>query len=222
MIQVGSVFQHEGEKVSVRRFLGKGKGGYSYLVQYGDRQCVLKNLHYEKCEVYTFGADKLEAELRDYETLSALGIPMPRLLAFHKNGQYLLKEYIDGPSLAELMVQQELRLTYFRQMKDICDVLYDHNLNIDYMPQNFIVREGKLYYIDYECNVLSEEWDFEHWGIYFWVNREGMKKFMEAGDYRYISVDGKPVRNSVTEERAAAVLNKVWQGGKRTEDNRST
>ena len=53
---------------TVIRLLGKGKGGYSYLVTDGAAQYVLKQIHHEPCEYYTFG-DKLQAELRDYETL---------------------------------------------------------------------------------------------------------------------------------------------------------
>lgn len=59
---------------TVLRLLGKGKGGYSYLVTDGEREYVLKQIHHEPCEYYTFG-DKLQSELRDYETLRALGIP---------------------------------------------------------------------------------------------------------------------------------------------------
>ena len=49
------------------RLLGKGKGGYSYLVTDGAQQYVLKQIHHEPCNYYAFG-DKLQAELRDYET----------------------------------------------------------------------------------------------------------------------------------------------------------
>ena len=56
------------------RLLGKGKGGYSYLVTDGAQQYVLKQIHHEPCNYYAFG-DKLQAELRDYETLRHLGIP---------------------------------------------------------------------------------------------------------------------------------------------------
>ena len=62
------------------RLLGKGKGGYSYLVTDGAQQYVLKQIHHEPCNYYAFG-DKLQAELRDYETLRHLGIPLPELLA---------------------------------------------------------------------------------------------------------------------------------------------
>lgn len=86
---------------TVLRLLGKGKGGYSYLVTDGEREYVLKQIHHEPCEYYTFG-DKLQSELRDYETLRALGIPLPRLLAVDKAQERLLKEYIAGPTVAEL------------------------------------------------------------------------------------------------------------------------
>ena len=62
----------------VVKLLGKGKDGYSYLVTDGTAQYVLKQIHHEPCAYYTFG-DKLRSELRDYETLRKLGIPMPRL-----------------------------------------------------------------------------------------------------------------------------------------------
>ena len=44
----------------VLKQLGKGKGGYSYLVTDGDNRYVLKQIHHEPCEYYAFG-DKLQA-----------------------------------------------------------------------------------------------------------------------------------------------------------------
>ena len=65
-----------GRVFDVIRLLGKGKGGYSYLVHDGEEQFVLKQIHHEPCEYYQFG-DKLASELRDYETVLQIGIPMP-------------------------------------------------------------------------------------------------------------------------------------------------
>ena len=84
----------------VIKLLGKGKGGYSYLVTNRTTQYVLKQIHHEPCEYYTFG-DKLCSELRDYETLRKIGIPMPRLLAVDTTQERILKEYIAGQTVAE-------------------------------------------------------------------------------------------------------------------------
>ena len=86
----------------VIKLLGKGKGGYSYLVTNRTTQYVLKQIHHEPCEYYAFG-DKLRSELRDYETLRKLGIPMPRLLAVDAPQERILKEYIAGATVAELL-----------------------------------------------------------------------------------------------------------------------
>ena len=156
-----------GREFEVLRLLGKGKGGYSYLVTDGERRFVLKQIHHEPCDYYQFG-NKLEAELRDYARLQALGVPMPALLDTDVPQERILKEYIDGETIFELVRQERMQESYFDQMRALCRTLYAANTNIDYFPTNFVVQDGRLFYIDYECNNYMEQWDFEHWGIKYW------------------------------------------------------
>ena len=86
-----TVMTVNGKPYTVLRLLGKGKGGYSYLVRDGAEQYVLKQIHHEPCDYYQFG-DKLAAELRDYERLREVGVPMPKLLAVDAAAERLLKE----------------------------------------------------------------------------------------------------------------------------------
>ena len=147
--------------------LGKGKGGYSYLVTDGKNRYVLKQIHHEPCDYYQFG-DKLASELRDYKTLCRVGIPMPELLAVDHTQERILKEYIDGPTVAELVKSGGMKPEYIAQMEAMCDLLYPQGLNIDYYPTNFVLQDEKLYYIDYECNIYDQKWDFAHWGRQYW------------------------------------------------------
>ena len=147
--------------------LGKGKGGYSYLVTDGTKEYVLKQIHHEPCEYYQFG-DKLASELRDYRRLSDLGIPMPQLLDVDMQNERILKEYIPGDTIYTYVKENRMEADFFRQMEALCRVLYPSGTNIDYFPTNFVVSHGKLYYVDYECNDYLQQWDFEHWGIRYW------------------------------------------------------
>ena len=156
----------------VIRLLGKGKGGYSHLVTDGTAQYVLKQIHHEPCEYYTFG-DKLQSELRDYETLRKLGIPVPELLAADVPQERLLKEYIAGQTVAEQLKEGRIDPDWLTQVRAMCRLLYPAGLNIDYYPTNFVPRGGTLYYIDYECNDYMEQWDFEHWGVRYWAVQDG-------------------------------------------------
>ena len=158
-----------GKPYTVLKLLGKGKGGYSWLVTDGDREYVLKQIHHEPCDYYQFG-DKLQSELRDYERLRALKIPMPELYQVDEANERLLKEYIDGDTVAQLAERGEIRPEYPDQIREMCRILYPAGLNIDYYPTNFVPRDGQLYYIDYECNPYSDQWNFENWGIQYWIN----------------------------------------------------
>ena len=156
-----------GKDYKVIRLLGKGKGGYSYLVTDGVRNYVLKQIHHEPCDYYTFG-DKLGSELRDYERLRAIGIPLPGLLDVDVAQERILKEYIDGDTIDRIVLRDEMQPGYYDQIHAMCQKLYAAGTNIDYYPTNFVVSGGQLYYIDFECNDYMEQWDFEHWGHVYW------------------------------------------------------
>ncbi|MDO5517700.1 MAG: hypothetical protein Q4F66_09085 [Clostridium sp.] len=162
------------EKISINnkqydiiKLLGKGKGGYSYLVTYGAKEYVLKQIHHEPCSYYQFG-DKIQSELNDYKRLSDIGIMMPKLLDYDVDNERLLKEYINGDTIFDLVLNDAMKDEYIIKVKEMCKLLYPAKTNIDYFPTNFIIQDGELYYIDYECNDYMEEWNFENWGIKYW------------------------------------------------------
>ncbi len=87
-----------GQEFNVIKLLGKGKGGYSYLVTNGKENYVLKQIHHEPCSYYQFG-NKIEAEINDYNTLKNIGLRMPRLIEADIENERILKEYIEGNSI---------------------------------------------------------------------------------------------------------------------------
>ena len=152
----------------VIKLLGHGKGGYSYLVKDElNNLFVLKQIHHEPCSYYTFG-NKIESEVNDYKRLLECGIRMPKLIDVDIKNERILKEYINGPTIDHLVLIDKMKQEYVSQVKDMCKLLYNNKLNIDYYPTNFVVEKELLYYIDYECNNYMDEWNFENWGIKYW------------------------------------------------------
>ncbi|MGM9858286.1 MAG: hypothetical protein ACI311_03450 [Bacilli bacterium] len=157
------------KEFNVIKLLGKGKGGYSYLVEDEEHnQFVLKKIHHEPCSYYSFPKDKLSLELNDYKRLSCLGLAIPKLLDFDKKEDAILKEYIEGPTIESLVKNGKMKEDYIKQVEEMANILKMNNLNIDYYPTNFIVQNEKIYYIDFECNDYHEEWSFEVWGKQYW------------------------------------------------------
>ncbi len=157
-----------GVEYSIVKLLGSGKGGYSYLAQKDGKTYVLKQIHHEPCEYYSFG-NKIEAENTDYKRLSDCDIRIPKMLEIDIENERILKEYIDGPTIEKLVKDGRMKEAYLEQMKEMAQKVYDKGLNIDYYPTNFVVQDDLIYYIDYECNEFMEEWSFENWGIKYWT-----------------------------------------------------
>lgn len=160
-----------GRSFQVERLLGKGKGGYSYLVTDGAEEYVLKQIHHEPCSYYTFG-DKLAAELSDYDRLCQAGVRIPRMLDVDRGRERILKAYIPGPTVYDLVRGDALNPALVTQAREMGEDLRQKGLNIDYFPTNFVVWDGLLYYIDYECNTYDPRWSFPNWGIQYWSKTE--------------------------------------------------
>ncbi|MBR0040296.1 MAG: hypothetical protein IJP64_02845 [Oscillospiraceae bacterium] len=156
-----------GKEYVLIALLGHGKGGYSYLAEREGKRSVLKQIHHEPCDYYSFG-DKIEAERRDYERLLAAGIRIPAMLDLDEQAERIVKEYIDGPTVMELLRAGKNVELYVPQVREMAAAARAAGLNIDYFPTNFVVCGGLLWYVDYECNAYMDEWSFENWGIRYW------------------------------------------------------
>ena len=156
-----------GEKYEIIKYLGKGKGGYSYLVENNNNFYVLKQIHHEPCDYYSFG-NKIESEINDYQRILNTSINIPKMIDVDIQNERILKEYIDGPTIFYLVKEDKMKDEYLSQIKKIAFACYEKGLNIDYFPTNFVVQNDVLYYVDYECNNYMEEWNFENWGIKYW------------------------------------------------------
>lgn len=167
-----------GKDFTVIKLLGKGKGGYAYLVTDGENQYVLKQIHHEPCSYYTFG-NKIQSELNDYERLKNAGLRLPKLIDCDVENERILKDYIDGKTAYELVLQNEMKPEYIEQIREMCRLLNPKGINIDYFPTNFILNNGLLWYIDYECNDYMEEWNFENWGIKYWSKTKEFCEYHE-------------------------------------------
>ena len=164
---------------AVLGLLGHGKGGYSYLAADGHgRRAVLKQIHHEPCDYYAFG-DKIGAELFDYERLNVAGIPVPELLAADRLAERLVKEYIDGPTIFELIRDGADVTAYVEQVRDMAQKAQAAGLNIDYFPTNFVVQDGRMWYVDYECNDYMDQWSFENWGLRYWSRTPEFQEYLK-------------------------------------------
>ena len=106
--------------------------------------------------------------MNDYDRLRKIGIRMPEMLDVDIENERILKDYIKGDTIFDYVLRNEVKPTFVEQMKEMCVYLYAANTNIDYFPTNFVVNQGKVWYVDFECNDYQQQWDYEHWGKQYW------------------------------------------------------
>ena len=90
-----------------------------------------------------------------------------------------MKQYIPGPTVLEQLRAGTLPPEAEDQMLAMCRLLYPAGLNIDYFPTNYILWDGVLYYVDYECNPYDAQWDFSHWGSRYWADTPELRAWLQ-------------------------------------------
>ena len=167
-----------GKEYSIIRLLGHGKGGYSYLAEADGKQVVVKQIHHEPCDYYNFG-DKIEAERGDYERLRNAGIRIPEMIAIDTEAEVIVKEYIEGDTVFDCVRDGISVEPYIEQVREMASQAKAAGLNIDYFPTNFVIHDGLIWYVDYECNGYMDEWNFENWGIKYWSRTAEFEEYLK-------------------------------------------
>ena len=177
--------------------LGRGKSAISWRYQRQQshptlpQELVLKRYCPTGYETVPF-AQILEFELCSYLRLGQSGIAHPQLIGYSEEHYCLAKEYIAGELIVDIQQREGLDDRHFRAMLAMAATLKQAGWHVDFFPTNFVLNDRGLHYIDYEAHPYSEEWNFQNWGIFYWLNREGMAAYLASGDVAHINQPGQP------------------------------
>jgi len=179
----------------IAELLGKGKSGHSYLAFHHENPVVMKKMHQEEVSYYTFSKPKVTLELEAYQLLKETAILIPELLGYNHEEQFIVKQFIPGQVVSEILCNGPLPEMLLITLLEWEEQLRQQQINIDYFPTNFVIDNDELYYVDYEHNAYSDEYNFRNWGIYYWLNHEGFAAFVATGDSSFINIPGtgKPI-----------------------------
>ena len=86
--------------------------------------------------------------------------------------------YIEGDTVFDLVREGVSVEPYLPQVREMAEQAKAHGLNIDYFPTNFVVRDGLIWYVDYECNSYMDEWSFDNWGVKYWSRTPEFEKHL--------------------------------------------
>jgi len=147
--------------------------------------------------------EALDFEIISYERLIESGVPTPQLIGFNRESYIMAKEYIDGPVMINFVAENKVNDTIYQLRFEMQNKLKNNDYHIDYYPANFVFSENKIFYIDYETHIYNAEWDFINWGIFYWLNTEGIKQFLIKENHSLINKPNsyKPHEEGFIEKR---------------------
>ena len=102
------------------------------------------------------------------------------MLDIDAQAERIVKEYVEGPTVFELVRDGVSVEPYLPQVREMAALARAAGLNIDYFPTNFVVNGGLLYYVDYECNAYMDEWSFENWGVKYWSRTPEFEQHLQS------------------------------------------
>ncbi len=145
----------------------------------------------------------MDFELVSYDRLVESNVATPKLIGVNRDDYILVKEYIDGPVMIDWVAEEKLTDELFLQMFQMQHALKKKGYHVDYYPANFILSQGQIYCIDYEAHPYLEEWDFTNWGIFYWLNNDGIRQFLEEERAELINKPGtyKPYEEGFIQQR---------------------
>ena len=100
------------------------------------------------------------------------------MLAVDIEAERIVKEYIEGETIFDLVKDGVSVEPYLPQVCKMAAQAKAHGLNIDYFPTNFVVRDGLIWYVDYECNDYMDEWSFDNWGVKYWFRTPEFEEYL--------------------------------------------
>jgi TP53 regulating kinase-like protein len=211
LLKPGNNFKAGLGDLVIRKFIGKGKSGYSYLADFDNSKVVLKVMHNEINPFYKFSRNKVDLEIDAFNRLNQIGIRIPYLIESNPKENYLVKNYIEGYTASQVIAAEGIRDEVLFQLFEMSNLVEAEGLNIDFFPSNFVIDETQnLFYIDYEVNPFIENWSLKNWGLFYWANSNGFKNFLKTNDASFINSDlsnGIPIKKPF-EEKISLWINK--------------
>ena len=132
----------------------------SYLVSLNDKQYVAYDFsdNFNGFDDFRFAVKRLKN----------CGLTMPNVLVVDKKNYRFLVEYIDGPTIEEMLIEDDLEEKIIEQAFILNYKARINGVRLDFNPRKFRCRDGVLYYIPFTFTSYIRAEDFSQKEIRYW------------------------------------------------------
>ena len=155
----------------------------SLLYEDEDRKIYLANYKGKKYSISIYKRN-FPLFFNKIKRIQKCGIPTPKIVANSKPEGILVREYFEGPNVFEEIAKGPLSDNYYKELFLIYRFCRFSQINLNYLPENFIMRNNKLYYISDDIYDYEVKHNLENWGIYYWFYGEELVNRLRSNGYK--------------------------------------
>lgn len=132
----------------------------SFVVARKDKKFVLRR--YEN-------QSEMWNDLQTHKKLKKYGINIPKLIKKYKDVCYALFEFVSDTTMLDVLLIEDIPDASFKELFNIYRFCRFSEINLNYLPENFAMKNGRMYYLSHDLFKGDEEINLENHGLYFWI-----------------------------------------------------
>ncbi|MCQ2815254.1 MAG: hypothetical protein MJ227_03075 [Bacilli bacterium] len=113
-----------------------------------------------------------DSELADFvyigKRLNASGVFIPKIRVVDKKSQYILMDFIEGPSVMEELIKGDLPESYYEQIYLTAWYAKANGIILSFKPEHFKKVGEKLCYLAFVFHKYEQKNDFTQHSVYLW------------------------------------------------------
>jgi len=131
-----------------------------YLVEFKSKKYIAKK--------YDLTSQMLD-DVKVRKNLKKYGLFVPKYKKIDKKNNVTIEEYIEGKNSLERLLESELPDEHYKELYNVYRFCRFSKIDIDYMPENFILKGKTLYYMSFDYGPQNPNHNLENEGMYYWL-----------------------------------------------------
>ncbi|MDY0345298.1 MAG: hypothetical protein RBR44_01900 [Bacilli bacterium] len=141
-----------------------------YLAKRKDRYFSFREYRVEK---------PYNEDLAKYKKIQKIGVNVQKLIAHDRQLLVLIFECFQEPTALDVLAKEELKEIYFKQLFTIYRFCRFSKVELNYLPNNFVLKGTTLYYIGEEITASDPSRNLENFGLRYWIYSKEASELLE-------------------------------------------
>lgn len=126
--------------------------------------------------------DEFNSYMLNYKKLKTTGVKIPKIYYVDKKNFSCACEYIDGPTVLELISKNDLNENIYEQIFLMSWYAKNDGLLLNFMPENYRYFNKTLFYIPLTFEKYNEKDSFHLKGIQYWVYSNTLVNYLKQNN----------------------------------------